>query len=301
MPALPTTIIAGQAGHVSDSNLAFTQINDMYSDSHAANLVWASPSAAPGAAVFRLLTSADIPSLSAYYQPLSASILTATAAATALAIMQRDANANVFADHFNTGVLNITGVNPTTVLTVDSPETIVFTGTGGCTIDLPDTTAGSTPIGLAFNIYHAGTGTMTITSGGFTVVTTSNGYFNRFTCYANTLLAYISLSQSGTGGGFAMRIAPTFTGLTLANSSNITFNTGTGSKIGTAVTEKLAFWNAAPIVQPSGATQAAVAATGSTQVTPFGFTTAAQADGIVTLLNVIRAVLVSEGLMKGSA
>jgi hypothetical protein len=42
----------------------------------------------------------------------------------------------------------------------------------------------------------------------------------------------------------------------------------------------------------------AVAGTGSTNVAPYGFTTAAQADGIVTLLNNIRAALVAVGIMS---
>jgi hypothetical protein len=40
-------------------------------------------------------------------------------------------------------------------------------------------------------------------------------------------------------------------GVTLADAKNITFNTTTGTKIGTATTEKLSFWNATPIVQPA--------------------------------------------------
>lgn len=89
--------------------------------------------------------------------------------------------------------------------------------------------------------------------------------------------------------------------LALAESQNITAGTVTGTKIGGAAAQKLGFWGAIPVVQPSGASQAAVAVTASTNVTPFGFTTAAQADAIITLLNEIRSVLVAEGLMKGSA
>lgn len=37
----------------------------------------------------------------------------------------------------------------------------------------------------------------------------------------------------------------------VADATNFEFNVGTGTKIGTATTEKLAFWNATPIVQPS--------------------------------------------------
>ena len=87
----------------------------------------------------------------------------------------------------------------------------------------------------------------------------------------------------------------------LAEAGNIVVGTTTGTKIGTATTQKLGFWNATPIVQPASASQAAVATTGATNVTPFGYTTSAQANAIVTLVNEIRAVLVAEGLMKGAA
>lgn len=49
----------------------------------------------------------------------------------------------------------------------------------------------------------------------------------------------------------------TSTSLTFADSKNIIFNTGTGTKLGTATTQKLAFWNATPIVQPTTAVTAA--------------------------------------------
>lgn len=89
--------------------------------------------------------------------------------------------------------------------------------------------------------------------------------------------------------------------IVMNDARNIIINATTGTKIGTAVGQKIGFWNATPIVQPSGASQAAVAATGSTNVTPFGFTTAAQADAIVTLVNALRTALVNAGLIKGSA
>ena len=89
--------------------------------------------------------------------------------------------------------------------------------------------------------------------------------------------------------------------LTFADAIDIAFNATTGTKIGTATTQKLGFWNATPVVQPSGSNQAAVSTTGATNVAPFGFTTAAQADGIVTLLNAVRQCLVDTGLWKGAA
>jgi len=87
--------------------------------------------------------------------------------------------------------------------------------------------------------------------------------------------------------------------LTLGD-NNIVAGTGAGTKIGTATTQKLGFYNATPIVQPAGADQAAVATTAATDVTPFGYTEA-QANAIVALVNEMRSVLVNLGLMKGAA
>jgi hypothetical protein len=87
--------------------------------------------------------------------------------------------------------------------------------------------------------------------------------------------------------------------LTLGD-NNIVAGTTTGVKVGTAITQKLGFYNATPIVQPAGAAQAAVATTGATSSTPFGYTEA-QANAIVALVNEMRSTLVNLGLMKGAA
>lgn len=42
------------------------------------------------------------------------------------------------------------------------------------------------------------------------------------------------------------------TGITMADAKNITFDATTGTKIGTATTEKIGFYNSTPIVQPTG-------------------------------------------------
>ena len=89
-------------------------------------------------------------------------------------------------------------------------------------------------------------------------------------------------------------------GLQIGDATNIILGNTTGTKIGTATTQKLGFYNTTPIVQRSGASEAAVATTGSSQTTPYGYTTSAQADGIVTLLNEIRATLVALGLFAGA-
>ena len=87
--------------------------------------------------------------------------------------------------------------------------------------------------------------------------------------------------------------------LTLGD-NNIVAGTTTGVKVGTAITQKLGFYNATPIVQPAAAAQAAVATTGATDASPFGYTEA-QANAIVALVNEMRSTLVNLGLMKGAA
>ena len=82
---------------------------------------------------------------------------------------------------------------------------------------------------------------------------------------------------------------------------NIVLGTTTGTKIGTATAQKLAFHNATPVIQRAGAAQAAVATTGATNSTPYGYSSEAQANAIVTLLNELRAAMVEKGLIKGAA
>lgn len=89
--------------------------------------------------------------------------------------------------------------------------------------------------------------------------------------------------------------------LVLADGEDLELGDTTGSKIGTAASQKLGFWNATPIVQPASADQAEVDDTAATQTTPYGFATAEQADGLVTLVNALRAALVDAGLIKGAA
>jgi hypothetical protein len=90
--------------------------------------------------------------------------------------------------------------------------------------------------------------------------------------------------------------------LTITAGYNIAFGTtGTGGQIGTTTAQLIGFHGTAGTIQRASAAQAAVATTAATQTSPWGFTTQAQADGIVTLVNEIRTVLVNKGLMKGSA
>lgn len=78
--------------------------------------------------------------------------------------------------------------------------------------------------------------------------------------YINTLgqLAGCSLISgmivAGLGFTPANTASPSFTGatITLADAQNIVIGTGTGTKIGTSTSQKIAFFNSTPIVKPSG-------------------------------------------------
>lgn len=72
------------------------------------------------------------------------------------------------------------------------------------------------------------------------------------------------------------------------------------------------YYGADPIIQPSGSGQTAVATTvittAATSTTPYGFATITQANDVAaiaagarTLVNQLRADLVTLGLIKGSA
>jgi hypothetical protein len=74
----------------------------------------------------------------------------------------------------------------------------------------------------------------------------------------------LSLRASASGGTIRFYIGSTESmrldsngNLQIADSENLIFGTTTGTKIGTATTQKLAFWNATPIIQPTTASASA--------------------------------------------
>ena len=86
-----------------------------------------------------------------------------------------------------------------------------------------------------------------------------------------------------------------------------------GTSVAKATTEKLSFYGVTPVVQPSGATQAAAStstittAAITTTTNNYGYATTTQANDIATiaaeardLVNQIRSDLVTLGLLAGS-
>lgn len=103
-------------------------------------------------------------------------------------------------------------------------------------------------------------------------------------------------------------------GFTVVDANHFTFSTtGTGTNLGTGVTELMGFWGKTPIVQPAAANQAAITnstgGTGDGTLAAIGDTTAvdqgpALNDNLTDLhelLDEIRTALVAAGLMKGAA
>jgi len=78
-------------------------------------------------------------------------------------------------------------------------------------------------------------------------------------------------------GSFLTKLTLEPTLLTFANSLDIAFDTLTGTKIGTGTTQKLSFWDATPVVQPSAIADLTVTATTGTLPTPDGSVTIADA------------------------
>ena len=101
-----------------------------------------------------------------------------------------------------------------------------------------------------FGAYYASN-----TGGGTTVTGIRIGYvaesFNANTF--DNIGFKCDIANSGGGAAIALDIA----------NGNFRFGTGTGTKIGTATTQKIGFWNATPIVQPTTAVAAATVVSGA--------------------------------------
>lgn len=151
-----------------------------------------------------------------------------------------------------------------------------------------------------------------------TATTQKIGFFNAAPVVqqANTVVPRTALQNLGlvaTGGTDTtayVGASNTFTGanafndhVTIGDAKNIVVNTTTGTKIGTAVGQKIGFWNVTPVVQPSSANQGSI----NLDVDVTGVDTVDKAainqnfTDISTLLLAIRTALIDTGIIKGSS
>ncbi len=121
-------------------------------------------------------------------------------------------------------------------------------GTGVANTGFTITIAGNLTTTGAFNTTFATgfTGTITLPTATSTLYSTQSGSIT------SSQLATSLTDETGTGAN-VFGTSPTITtSLIMADAANVVINATTGTKIGTATTQKIGFYNATPIVQPTG-------------------------------------------------
>lgn len=128
-----------------------------------------------------------------------------------------------------------------------------------------------------------------------------------------------SLTIAPTGTNPSITLTPAGSGsnalngpVSITDAKDVTLGTSTGTKIGTATSQKIGLWNVTPIIQPASANQAAI--TDSTTGTPASslvdVTTLGVADpvkvndnfaSLLVLVTAMRTAMVNLGSMKGAA
>ena len=154
----------------------------------------------------------------------------------------------------DTNVTLTLGGAPTTALLAATSITAGWTGTlsgvrGGTGVN-----NGASTITIGGNVTYSGAFTFACTVTGNTTVTfptTGTLYGTASGSITSAQLATSLTDETGTGVA-VFGTNPTLSGATFADATNIALNTTTGTKIGTATTQKLGFYNATPIVQPTG-------------------------------------------------
>lgn len=106
-------------------------------------------------------------------------------------------------------------------------------------------------------LYLGDTGTLTVNTSGF-----PSAWHVRLATVvagASTITSVTDARVSLPSSGLNLNsVYLALAGGTLADGANAAVGTSTGTKIGTAATQKLGLWGVTPVVQPSGASQAAV-------------------------------------------
>lgn len=124
-------------------------------------------------------------------------------------------------------------------------------------------------------------------------------------CDFNAVSTSLTLASYATTASVTSSLASylPLAGGTLADAANIAVDTTTGTKIGTAVGQKIGFWNATPVVQPTSANQGSITldvdVSGGDTVDKAAINT--NFTNIETLLLAIRTALIDTGIIKGSS
>lgn len=135
---------------------------------------------------------------------------------------------------------------------------------------------------------------------------TANGTHTRTTALTLDQDASATFAAGVTiAGALAGATTGAFSGNVTITAANLVTDTTTGMKIGTATNQKLALWNATPIIQPASANQAAVSssptAAGASYLQATAATWVICINDLKTLVNQLRSDLVASGNIKGAA
>jgi hypothetical protein len=132
---------------------------------------------------------------------------------------------------------------------INSPLPIANGGTGATTAGAALTALGGQPIDATLTALAG-----LATGADKLAYSTGTDTFSQadLTSFARTLLDDANAGAVRTTLGVGTGDSPTFAGLTIADTGNIVLATGTGTKIGTATGQKLAFYNATPVAQQAG-------------------------------------------------
>ena len=220
---------------------------------------------------------------------LTGNAATATTATTAATATKLASAVNIGGVSFDGSAdIDLSGVN--------------VTGTQDTTGNAATATTAATATKLASAVNIGGVsfdGSADIDLSGVNVTGTQDTTGNAAT--ATTALTVTEAAQA------AITSVGTLTGLTMADEGDIAVNATTGTKIGTATTQKLGFFNATPVAQPAAAAQAAVTSQSLSDTAAGTYTQAhitkiqTELNDVTALANEMRTVLVNLGLMRGSA
>lgn len=170
-----------------------------------------------------------------------------------------------------TGNIAATGSDSAITLTVSKPDTTVQINVYGTFTTAAVKVEGKDNAGNWYPLACLDAGTLIIYPGGTAITLTDStaksmtaivGQFVAVRVYASALATGdIDVTMYGDNVGAMLPITAnlnndTFTVLTadttLSDGVDLILNTTTGTKIGTATSQKLGFWNVTPVIQPSG-------------------------------------------------
>lgn len=189
----------------------------------------------------------------------------------------------------------------------DETEVYAVSGTPTDLVIEANITNGSdaTPITVAVNTAAAGSFT-NLSASGTLSVTGASTLTGDLSEAGNAAITGTLAVTGATTLGAASATSITGTGtvaltdnMTITDAKNIVLNTSTGTKIGTATSQKLGFFNAAPVVQQTGTTELV------TCLTNLGLLAAGAhpltLNGLLTLTDVNMALGTSTGTIIGTA